>query len=467
MDRKVLGRARVVCPPSIIGDSERRKEEQKEDTKNDLTPITLDGAYDPWTEWGECSVSCGGGTRTRNRTCTGASFGGKPCEGSSNESEECTTNSCPVDGYFSEWSGWSSCSVTCADGSQTRDRLCVEPLYGGRNCSGAIDEMRNCTLPSCPVDGIWAEWTDWGQCDATCDYGNMTRNRTCMGPFYAGKQCEGSSIDTKTCFNEPCKTVGVWLEWGAWGLCSVTCGGGERLRYRNCSGDLCEGNRTEANPEKCHDFSCYPLPLTCSDLIEKGMTESREVEIDPTGIEPFWVRCNMVDDDGIGIAEIVHDHKETMRLTGSNLANGIDKELKYNVTFDQMDILVSVSLVCRQYISWQCRSAPITDPSDPKTPFAYWGNKDDAMRFYWGGVKKTTNQMCACGETESCVRPELLCNCDANDDVMRVDAGYITSREDVPIRSFHLKKTDGSWKTATLTIGPMQCIGTDPLAVIN
>jgi len=46
------------------------------------------------------------------------------------------------------------------------------------------------------------------------------------------------------------------------------------------------------------------VPLTCSDLLEKGMTESREVEIDPSGIEPFWVRCNMVDDNGVGIAEI-------------------------------------------------------------------------------------------------------------------------------------------------------------------
>jgi len=52
---------------------------------------------------------------------------------------------------------------------------------------------------------------------------------------------------------------GEWLEWGGWSRCSVTCGGGERMRYRSCSGDICVGgNSTETHPEKCHTFGCYP-----------------------------------------------------------------------------------------------------------------------------------------------------------------------------------------------------------------
>ena len=138
----------------------------------------------------------------------------------------------------------------------------------------------------------------------------------------------------------------------------------------------------------------------------------------------------------------VHDHNETQQLFGRDSADGVNIALTYNVTLDQMDILVSVSLVCRQYISWECRQAPITDPDDSKKPFFYyWGNKDEHSRFYWGGVKNVQRRVCACGEDGSCARPELACNCDANDDVWREDAGYVTTREDVPMRSFHVKKT--------------------------
>ena len=60
------------------------------------------------------------------------------------------TRNISVDGYFEPWSQWSECSVTCATGSQTRQRVCVEPLYAGSECSGPRDEERNCTMVECP-----------------------------------------------------------------------------------------------------------------------------------------------------------------------------------------------------------------------------------------------------------------------------------------------------------------------------
>ena len=40
-----------------------------------------------------------------------------------------------------------------------------------------------------------------------------------------------------------------------------------------------------------------------------------------------------------------------------------------------------------------------------------------------------------------CAKPQFPCNCDAADSVVRKDAGYVTSREDVPIRTFNIKAT--------------------------
>ena len=60
--------------------------------------IAVDGGYTEWSEWGECSVSCGGGKRSRSRTCTNPSpqFNGKNCDGlgAARETQECNTDEC-------------------------------------------------------------------------------------------------------------------------------------------------------------------------------------------------------------------------------------------------------------------------------------------------------------------------------------------------------------------------------------
>ena len=51
----------------------------------------------------------------------------------------------------------------------------------------------------------------------------------------------------------------------------------------------------------------------------------------------------------------VHDHPGLTTMTGNNMRDGVSIDFKYNVTLDQIDILVSVSLVCRQYIRCDMR----------------------------------------------------------------------------------------------------------------
>ena len=51
-----------------------------------------------------------------------------------------------VDGLWTSWGPWGSCSVSCGDGLQIRERNCSEPApkFGGRECLGFINETQSC-----------------------------------------------------------------------------------------------------------------------------------------------------------------------------------------------------------------------------------------------------------------------------------------------------------------------------------
>ena len=80
-----------------------------------------------WSEWTTCSRTCGSGERTRTRKCndqTSSRDKNNPCKENLFEREICNSQKCPV---YTEWSSWSSCSLTCGGGSQERTRVCIQP----------------------------------------------------------------------------------------------------------------------------------------------------------------------------------------------------------------------------------------------------------------------------------------------------------------------------------------------------
>ncbi|KAI8513398.1 hypothetical protein Bbelb_100370 [Branchiostoma belcheri] len=118
--------------------------------------MTAYGSWSDWGPWSDCSVTCGFGTEIRDRTCTNPApeNGGADCDGPDQETRNCLAGvPCPVDGGWSDWGPWSGCSVTCGVGTETRDRTCTNPApqNGGAGCDGPDQETRECnTGVSCP-----------------------------------------------------------------------------------------------------------------------------------------------------------------------------------------------------------------------------------------------------------------------------------------------------------------------------
>ncbi|XP_019631203.1 PREDICTED: coadhesin-like, partial [Branchiostoma belcheri] len=227
----------------------------------------VNGGWSSWGGWSSCSVTCGTGSQSRSRTCTNPApaYGGANCVGQSRETRQCNAGSCPVNGGWSSWGGWSSCSVTCGSGSQSRSRTCTNPApaFGGANCAGQSRETRQCNAGSCPVNGGWSSWGGWSSCSVTCGSGSQSRSRTCTNPApaYGGANCVGQSRETRQCNAGFCPVNGGWSSWGGWSSCSVTCGSGSQYRSKTCTnpapangGANCAGQSGETR--QCNAGSC-------------------------------------------------------------------------------------------------------------------------------------------------------------------------------------------------------------------
>uniref|UniRef100_A0A8B9W185 Adhesion G protein-coupled receptor B3 n=1 Tax=Anas zonorhyncha TaxID=75864 RepID=A0A8B9W185_9AVES len=169
-----------------------------------LLLLLLHGVWEEWSPWSLCSFTCGRGQRTRTRSCIPPQYGGRSCDGPETQHKPCNIALCPVDGQWQEWSPWSQCSVTCSNGTQQRSRQCTAAAHGGSECRGPWAESRECYNPECTANGQWNQWGHWSGCSKSCDGGWERRIRICQGAAVTGQQCEGTGEEVRRCSEQRC-----------------------------------------------------------------------------------------------------------------------------------------------------------------------------------------------------------------------------------------------------------------------
>ncbi|XP_037126919.1 adhesion G protein-coupled receptor B3 isoform X5 [Syngnathus acus] len=167
-------------------------------------PKEVHGVWEEWSPWSLCSFTCGRGHRTRTRMCAPPQHGGRACDGPETQTKLCNIALCPVDGQWQEWSSWSDCSVTCANGTQQRTRQCSAAAHGGSECRGHWAESRECHNPDCTANGQWNPWGPWSGCSKSCDGGWQRRTRVCQGAATSGHQCDGNREEVRKCSDQRC-----------------------------------------------------------------------------------------------------------------------------------------------------------------------------------------------------------------------------------------------------------------------
>jgi hypothetical protein len=104
-----------------------------------------------------------------------------------------TTPCAPTNCAMSQWSAWTSCSVECGGGVQTRSRSIVTPPSNGGALCGATADSRDCNTDACPAVCTGCTGSTSGPCkhlnDFTCL--SLGANGNCPRRSYAlsGDSC--------------------------------------------------------------------------------------------------------------------------------------------------------------------------------------------------------------------------------------------------------------------------------------
>ncbi|XP_053356007.1 spondin-1a [Clarias gariepinus] len=235
-----------------------------------------------WGEWDICSATCGLGMKRRERMVKMPPSDGSICEAEVVEVEKCMMPEChTIPCLLSPWSDWSDCSVTCGKGTRTRQRILKSPVELGE-CSEDLEQVEKCMLPECPSDCMMSEWSEWSECNKSCGKGHMIRTRMIkLEPQFGGEACP-EIVQRKKCKIRKCNQGSSnsderkkrkearkkrknsqgrqeWIDelagckmkpWSGWSDCTKLCGGGiqERLmsakkRFRNTQLSSCKDRK--------------------------------------------------------------------------------------------------------------------------------------------------------------------------------------------------------------------------------
>ncbi|XP_066596034.1 semaphorin 5c isoform X2 [Prorops nasuta] len=160
---------------------------------NSFLDSTTDNGWGEWTSWSPCDQPCGGGSQSRARKCEVPL-----CDGQSVQSRMCNLHQCRTtgnengmaEGQWSCWTDWSECSVSCGVGFRKRTRECL----GSEGCEGPRLVREACEMPSCESLAGWESWSRWTPCDG--DH-QQHRKRICLQ--HGNGLCQGSSRETRDC----------------------------------------------------------------------------------------------------------------------------------------------------------------------------------------------------------------------------------------------------------------------------
>lgn len=179
---------------------------------------------------------------------------------------------------------WTDCGAPCGEvGVQTEIIKCTQE-DGNRtetvdeSLCNQKDKPEQ-VIKECSAEACFSyrddEMYDWGPCSVTCGEGVQEKEQLCIRKEHGvdievdAEFCEKANLTlpTRPCAEKPCG----YLEWGAgpWSMCSRTCGPGQKKRiiycgdpYQSSEPSMCPGKPPEEYQD-CEDEPCTGQSASC------------------------------------------------------------------------------------------------------------------------------------------------------------------------------------------------------------
>ncbi|XP_048206844.1 A disintegrin and metalloproteinase with thrombospondin motifs 20 [Perognathus longimembris pacificus] len=218
--------------------------------------------------WGSCSSSCEGGIQQRAVVCQDENgLSASYCDPASRppEAQHCNTGPCPRWNYGS----WGECTQTCGGGTKSRFVICQLPdgqMLPEHSCEprNKPPSVAQCHTPACPQGAAWRRGP-WKMCSASCGKGMKLREVFCMDPFQGKLEDRYCSHLQKPRTHKACRAVRC-PSWKAnrWKECSATCGAGVQRRDVFCrlrgagrvAEEACEAAARPRTQRPCRRRAC-------------------------------------------------------------------------------------------------------------------------------------------------------------------------------------------------------------------
>ncbi|XP_017267339.1 papilin b, proteoglycan-like sulfated glycoprotein [Kryptolebias marmoratus] len=193
-------------------------------TDRQVTAVDLDTYIYGSGVYGECSATCGSGMQYRSVAClvqdplsprvVDESYCIDQRLQRPPSQQACNMHPCVAAEY--SVSSYSVCSVTCGEGQQTREVICMGPRgehLHDHACAGLTKppSVRTCHKPACHTHITW-HVTDFGLCTRSCGGGVRERKVVCfdtdLNP-YPEDRCGSDSrpLSVESCNSQPCPEV--------------------------------------------------------------------------------------------------------------------------------------------------------------------------------------------------------------------------------------------------------------------
>ncbi|XP_062412851.1 cartilage intermediate layer protein 1 [Sardina pilchardus] len=150
-----------------------------------------------------------------------------------------------------EWTSWFNIDHPGGNGDYERLEA-IRYYYRERVCSRPV--------------AMEARTTDWVP---AADTGEVVHSSLDKGFWCINKEQPRGRSCSNYHVRFQCPPEARWGPWGAWGSCSVTCGGGRRARRRNCI-RTSDTVRCEGRPVEFQKCGKKPCPMACQRVCEEG-----------------------------------------------------------------------------------------------------------------------------------------------------------------------------------------------------